>query len=226
MEPSVGLGLKARYRELQGLCRKDPSLSEFLGMGGDKQVRSFRKRDAYVTSSSERRRYRLLRRVSDSVVRGVGSLSRRRNNVEATNKLIGSSPLGGMVGQLTGGSARLEPGMPAATKDALSLPSTGIGGDVSMVMSTTAGVAKPPERPRPRFHSESLIGYIPRAASPASAWYSATRVRPGSPFPIRLPVTLSRLPAVGIVRRCLLLFVAFGLLKSNRIRWSVYLCCG
>ena len=72
------------------------------------------------------------------------------NKVEAANRLIGSSPLGGMMGQLTGGGARLEPGMPGATKYALFFAAlTGISGVVCIVTSTKTGAAKPPERTTP-----------------------------------------------------------------------------
>ena len=40
------------------------------------------------------------------------------NKVGAANKMMQSSPLGGMLGELTGG-AKMEPGMPTATKYAL-----------------------------------------------------------------------------------------------------------
>jgi hypothetical protein len=68
------------------------------------------------------------------------------NKVEATNNLLGSSPLGGMMNQMTGG-AKLEPGMPDATKYALFFAAlAGIGGVVSMVMSTKTGAAKSSQR--------------------------------------------------------------------------------
>ena len=72
------------------------------------------------------------------------------NKVEAANKLIGLSPLGGMLGQLTGGSAKLEPGMPDATKYALFFAVlTGIGGIVCMVMSAKPGAGKSKSTPSP-----------------------------------------------------------------------------
>jgi hypothetical protein len=68
------------------------------------------------------------------------------NKVEAMNKMAG-----GMAGQMMGafgGGAKLEPGVPDATKYALFFAVlTGIGGVVCMVMSAKAGANKPPSTP-------------------------------------------------------------------------------
>jgi len=66
------------------------------------------------------------------------------NQVDAANKMMG-----GMMGQMLGG-ARLEPGMPDATKYSLFFAAlTVIGGVVCLVMSTKAGAAKPSQRTPP-----------------------------------------------------------------------------
>jgi hypothetical protein len=54
--------------------------------------------------------------------------------VEAANKMMGSSPLGGMMREMTGGG-KLEPGTPDATKYSLFFAAlAGIGGVVCLVM--------------------------------------------------------------------------------------------
>ena len=61
------------------------------------------------------------------------------SKVEAANKMMQSSPLGGMMKEMTGG-AKLEPGMPTATKYSLIFAVlSGIGGVVCMVMAAKKG---------------------------------------------------------------------------------------
>jgi|GEM_PF-907886 len=71
------------------------------------------------------------------------------SKVEAANKMMQSSPLGGMPKEMTGG-AKLEPGMLTATKDSLIFAVlSGIGGVVCMVMPAQKGPGgPPPETPR------------------------------------------------------------------------------
>ena len=67
---------------------------------------------------------------------------------EAMNNMVGGMA-GQMMGQLTGG-AKLEPGMPDATKYALFFAAlAGIGGVVCMVKSTKAGAASSSQRTAP-----------------------------------------------------------------------------
>ena len=67
------------------------------------------------------------------------------SKVEATNKMMRSSPLGGMMKEMTGG-ANLEPRMPTATKYLLIFAVlSGIGGVVCMVVpgkKTSGGAPK------------------------------------------------------------------------------------
>jgi hypothetical protein len=93
--------------------------------------------------------------MSPSVLKGIGiacfvlaaillfvAWERYQDNasqVEAANKMMQSSPLGGMMKEMTGGAKR-EPGMPTATK---------IGGVVCLVVAakkSPGGI--PPETPR------------------------------------------------------------------------------
>jgi hypothetical protein len=103
--------------------------------------------------------------MSPSVLKGIGigcfvlvaillfvAWERYQDNaskVEAANKMMQSSPLGGMMKKMTGG-AKLEPGMPTATKVSLIFAVlSGIGGVVCMVMAAKKGPGgTPPETPR------------------------------------------------------------------------------
>ncbi len=71
------------------------------------------------------------------------------SKVEAANKMMQSSPLGGMMKQMIGG-AKLEPGIPAATKYCLLFAVlAGIGGVACWVMAAKKGSRSiPPETPR------------------------------------------------------------------------------
>jgi hypothetical protein len=70
------------------------------------------------------------------------------NKVEAMNKMVGGMA-GQLMGQLAGG-AKLEPGMPDATKYALFFAAlTAVGGIACMLMSTKTGATKRSERTTP-----------------------------------------------------------------------------
>ncbi len=70
------------------------------------------------------------------------------NKVEAMNKMVGGMA-GQLMGQLAGG-AKLEPGMPDATKYALFFAAlTAVGGVVCMVMSTKTGATNSSQRNTP-----------------------------------------------------------------------------
>jgi hypothetical protein len=63
------------------------------------------------------------------------------NKVAAANRMMQSSPLSGMMGELTGG-AKMEPGMPTATKYALVFAIiSGIGGAGGLIV----GMRKRPQ---------------------------------------------------------------------------------
>jgi hypothetical protein len=66
------------------------------------------------------------------------------SKVEAANKMMQSSPLGGMMTQMTGG-ANMKPGMPTATKYALAFAVlSGIGGAACLVISMKKGPSSRP----------------------------------------------------------------------------------
>jgi hypothetical protein len=81
------------------------------------------------------------------------------NKVEAMNKMIKGTPLGGMMDQLKsspiggmmgGADAKLEPGMPDSTKYALGFAVlTAAGGIVCMVMSAKATLGIPAQSTPP-----------------------------------------------------------------------------
>jgi hypothetical protein len=83
------------------------------------------------------------------------------NKVEAANKLLQSSPLGGMMDQMKSsplggamgpvlGGAKMEPGMPDSTKYALFIAAlTAIGGVVCIVLSAKAGVGGASQQTKP-----------------------------------------------------------------------------
>src|SRR5438132_8554488 len=65
------------------------------------------------------------------------------NKVEAANKMMGSSPLGGVMKEMTGG-AKLEPGMPDATKYALFFAAlAAAGGAFCLVTGMKKGAGGP-----------------------------------------------------------------------------------
>lgn len=76
------------------------------------------------------------------VISAFVAWERYQNNaaqVAAANQMMQSSPLGGMMQQMTGG-AELEPGMPTISKYALAVALlSGVGGVVALAMGAGSG---------------------------------------------------------------------------------------